>query len=595
MTEHTLLDYYLRELAALKKLGRTFGKEHPELAEHLQFEFGFGKNPQLAQLIEGLAFLNARVMHQFDLDEYEQVNTLANVLYPHVMQSIPATAVIEWTPAASLEKKLIIPRDTLLETDTRQSFSCRFSTIYDVALYPIKIAQAEISNDLNAAPTFPGLSARSFLHLRLKTLTPEINFAGFDLQDLNIYLNGMHTQPYHLFELLTKNCVKIAYQQKGSAIHWTSHKTIQKLGFAPDEYLLPVDARTADAHRILAEFFAMPQKFLFIKLTEFPLFMPSTQDLDIYFYFDSSAAEQLIKEVSHEQFKIGCTPIINLFPKIIEPLEIDNKQTEYRAVTDLREPENFEIHQIKKIYTQKDQKQIKYYQPLFYPNRQGAPYWQGKFVDCQQLFDCDYPGTELFLSFSGEDWVKKPESLVIETLCTNRHMPILLASKMPLPTLQQVHGKLPPMPIKWCSNLNTPMPSLMSRHKRYAIFKHLLASLQHYTNDNGQQLKQLLLLYLSPQQESLRKLIEGIKDLTAAPCSKFMKFGKHYGYHHGISLNLEFDREYSQDYNPCLFFTILQHFLIEHCSMNSFLKFRVSLLDKELYQWPISYGRNSIL
>ena len=63
-----LLPYYEKELAYLRQLGAEFAKEHPKIAGRLSINSDTIEDPHVSRLIEGFAFLNARIQHKLDDD-----------------------------------------------------------------------------------------------------------------------------------------------------------------------------------------------------------------------------------------------------------------------------------------------------------------------------------------------------------------------------------------------------------------------------------------------------------------------------------------------------------------------------------------------
>ena len=59
-----LLPYYNRELTYIRRLAAEFAEAHPKIAGRLRLSADSVEDPYVARLIEGFAFLNARIRHQ---------------------------------------------------------------------------------------------------------------------------------------------------------------------------------------------------------------------------------------------------------------------------------------------------------------------------------------------------------------------------------------------------------------------------------------------------------------------------------------------------------------------------------------------------
>ena len=67
-----LLPYYDRELNAIRRLAAEFAIAHPKIAGRLRLSPDSADDPHVARLLEGIAFLAARVHHRLD-DEFPEL------------------------------------------------------------------------------------------------------------------------------------------------------------------------------------------------------------------------------------------------------------------------------------------------------------------------------------------------------------------------------------------------------------------------------------------------------------------------------------------------------------------------------------------
>ena len=84
-----LLPYYERELDAIKRLAAEFADTHPRIAGRLRLTADAVDDPHVARLLEGVAFLAARVHHRLDDEFPELTDALLGLLYPHYLSPIP--------------------------------------------------------------------------------------------------------------------------------------------------------------------------------------------------------------------------------------------------------------------------------------------------------------------------------------------------------------------------------------------------------------------------------------------------------------------------------------------------------------------------
>ena len=104
------------------------------------------------------------------------------------------------------------------------------------------------------------------LKLRLNCL-PDASFSTMTLDSLRLYIDGADHLPYTLYELLTNNCTGILIRdpaRPSAPIVELPASAIRPVGFAEDEGVLPYVRRSFLGYRLLQEYFAFPQKFLFL-------------------------------------------------------------------------------------------------------------------------------------------------------------------------------------------------------------------------------------------------------------------------------------------------------------------------------------------
>src|SRR5690348_18475895 len=90
-----LLVYYERELTYLRKLALQFSEKYPKIAARLQLEPDKCEDPHVERLLEGFAFLAARVHLKID-DEFPEITeALLSILYPHYVRPTPSMSIVE--------------------------------------------------------------------------------------------------------------------------------------------------------------------------------------------------------------------------------------------------------------------------------------------------------------------------------------------------------------------------------------------------------------------------------------------------------------------------------------------------------------------
>src|SRR5690625_4049177 len=89
-------------------------------------------------------------------------------------------------------------------------------------------------------------------------------------------------------------------------------------------------------YRLLTQYIACPQEFMFLDVegVELARLGAGVNHFELYLYFNESNIE-LEHNISAENFVLGCSPVVNLFSHETDPIELDQRQTEYQVVPDV--------------------------------------------------------------------------------------------------------------------------------------------------------------------------------------------------------------------------------------------------------------------
>ena len=454
-----LLPYYNRELSYIRRHAGRFADAHPKVAARLRLGRDGSEDPHVERLLQGFAYLTARVRHKLD-DEFPEITqALLGVLYPHYLAPIPSCAVVQLDlneGQNELTAGRTVPRGQGVETDPIQGEPCRFRTAYPVTLFPIDVRLAALASaPFTAPPTPRSGSTLAVLRVALAGRSPGARFADLGLKTLRFFLNGQPPHTQRLYELLFNHAVEVAVATKpdDKAAVALNPAAIRAVGFGRDEGLLPYPARSFVGYRLLTEFFTFPQKFLFFDIDIPPAALARCGNvLELYVYFNRQAAD-LEPNVTAETFRLGCTPVVNLYTQPAEPIRLTHQEFEYRVVPDHRRPLAHEIYSIDRVgATAPDGREAEY--APFFAVKHGGKKAAGPYFHPTRRPAGDTPsarsdtpgvdrGTEVYLSFVDADFnpaAPADWTVHVETTCTSRD----LAGRLPFgggqPRLQLTQG-----------------------------------------------------------------------------------------------------------------------------------------------------------
>src|SRR5690348_6227 len=354
-----LLRYYNRELQHVREMGGEFAREYPKIAGRLGLEGFECADPYVERLLEGFAFLAARVQLKLDAQQPVFTQHLMEMVYPHYLAPVPSMAVVEM--AADLKESAlvaghVVPRHTALRSLTGRDdrTACEYRTAHDVTLWPLRLTEAKYF-DTPAAIAAAGVSipadrtVRAGLRLKFAvTAGAQANLLAMD--DLPVFLAGADELPKRLYEQLLGNAAGVVVRAKGEggiASTWLEPGSIKPKGFDDDEAMIPYSGRSFSGYRLLQEYFACPERFLFAVFTGLreALSRAQASEFEIVVLFERSVS-RLHNAVDAGNFRLFCTPAVNLFPRRADRIHLQQGRTEYHVLADRTRPMDFEIHSI---------------------------------------------------------------------------------------------------------------------------------------------------------------------------------------------------------------------------------------------------------
>ena len=353
--EEKFLKYYHRELAYLRNAGRLFAHQHPKIARRLDIGEGESPDPHLERLLESFAFMAARLNREID-DRLPQVSSaILASLYPNLVSPIPAMAVAHFDVDATKGKMTTgytVPKGTNLFAYSEEGVTCNFTTGYPVTLWPIEVADADFIQATAYDFGFHQPKTTWFLRLKL-AIQDDLDASALAEQGLTIHLTGGRATSFSLYEgLFAQQNPQVAVVTEEKKLTLLPQGSIEEMGLGVDEGLLPKSPGAHPAYQLLQEYFHFPEKFLFFKMKNIKVPEGATEVEVLISLGDSQIVDRV--SITHKNFLLGCTPVVNLFPKVTDPLRIDHKRFDYRLVADERRERTTEIHSIQKVTVVKD-------------------------------------------------------------------------------------------------------------------------------------------------------------------------------------------------------------------------------------------------
>ncbi|MCK6556300.1 type VI secretion system baseplate subunit TssF [Candidatus Binatia bacterium] len=600
-----LLPYYERELAFLRQMGAEFAAKYPKIAARLQLESDRAEDPHVERMIQAAALLAARVHHKLD-DEFPEITeSLLNVVYPQYLAPVPSMAIAQFVldpEQGKLTAGHRIERGTTLLSPAVDGQTCRFRTAYPVTLWPLEIAAAQ----LDTTARF-GLTARAAGAIRLEfACLGEGSIADLQIDRLRLFLHGESRLAYGLYELLFNHAQEVILRGlRGGARTPTIVRlppdVLRPAGLDDDENVLPVTHRSFAGYRLLQEYFALPEKFLFADLLHLDRAVTAgfAQRFEVLVLLDK--LPRFEQPVTADTFRLGCTPVVNLFEQLAEPIRLSHTRTEYRVIADVHRQQSTEVYSVDRVGSSRpDGQEVVEIYPFYSlrhagtAEREGA-YWYATRRASERRGDT---GTEVYLSLVDTGFrptLPAAETLAVATTCTNRDLPGRLPfgggrSDLEMEAaapLSRIHCLLKPR--------ETQRPPLRSA-AQWRLISHLALNYLSIA-DGPQALQEILKLYDFSGSAVIQQQIAGLVGLSSRRVVARPGSMPWNGFCRGIEVTLEFDEDRYVGSGVFLFAAVLERFLGLYASLNSFVQLVAFTRQREeaLHRWPPRAGHQILL
>jgi type VI secretion system protein ImpG len=613
MKDDDLLFYYQQELAFIRQLGAEFAEAHPKIAGRLRLGPKTSEDPHVSRLIEAFALSNARIRHKLD-DEFPEISdALLAILHPHYLAPIPSMSIVQFTAdTQKLMQQRIIADNTKLMIKTSAQDICYFTTRYATQLLPISVKEVELKSKPATAPIISAFSeASAVLKLSLQCTQTKLAFAELNIAYLRFFINAHLADAYALYELLFNHTLGIvlATSSDDTIPIILDKYCLSPVGFAEHEGMLPYNKRTSMGYRLLTEVFAFPEKFLFFDLIHLQKsmeqkFTQASENLIIYFYLNKTD-NQLEKKLTANFFSLGCTPVINLFEKLAEPIELNHTQTEYQITPDANHAMHaIEVYDVKSVLATTDNGQQISYTPFYgikhdgkatYYHLNRRPSWYGNHYLSED--------NEVFLSFTDLQFNSlQADKYVISTdlYCTNRNLPAQLPYQNNTLHLEFQENKLEAINSIRCLTAMTPArrPAL-GQSARWRYISHL--ALHHFSLTDDETginaLRSIIQLYDFNQSEEHQRILEGlvnIKTRTITIRNPNARYGNIFW--QGTKIILTVDQTKFSGTSLYLISCTLNYFFGLYATINSFTQLTIISTQKnELYQFAPRAGDKELI
>ncbi|MCO6442097.1 MAG: type VI secretion system baseplate subunit TssF [Nitrococcus mobilis] len=621
-----LLRFYEEELRFIREMGGEFAREYPKIAGRLGLDSFECADPYVERLLEGVAFLTARIQLKLDAEFPDFTRHLLEIVHPHLVCPVPSMAVVEFEPdldEGGLSEGVPVPRGSVLRSVLAkgEKTACEYRTAHPVTLWPLRIVDARYLSNAGtiAAGGLPvKRNACAALQISLE-VTAGLRLADLALGCLPVFLRGSDETPMRLYEQIHGNCIGVSLrceERVQEAPICLPPDRVRQLGFEVDEALLPPTRRSFEGYRLLQEYFAIPQRFMFFELAGLAPSVPRLNGhcLEVTLFFDR-VDNRLEHTVQPDRFALFATPVINLFPMTADRIHVKASDTEFHVVADRNRPMDFEIYRVEGVtgFGKNGDDRLAFH-PFYHLTHHGnGRIGEGAFFTIQRRLRerssrqrwqgarSSYLGSECFLSIVDAEhapFAPQLRQLEVSCLCSNRDLPLQMAVGKGMTDFTLDAGA-PVQSIRVIAGPTPPRGAFYAGDNVWRFISQL--SLNYLSLVEGQDgagvtaLRELLALYVDGR-DALARHVGGVLSVESWPTVRRMPVPGPICFGNGLEIHLKLHEAAFIGTGAFLLGAVLERFFARYVSLNSFTQTIVETDERgEIMRWPVRAGRRQVL
>jgi type VI secretion system VasI/ImpG family protein len=575
-----LLDYYRDNLNYLRSLSSEFAAEFPKIARRLLLSEFDCQDPYIERLLEGTAFLSAKVEKKLDEGYYPFLESVLNSVSPNAVYPLPSGAVLELTVNMgdeNIKGGTELKAGTVFETVIPGiNTPCRFSCAEDTPLAPFSVSLAEY---LPNAASLGLRNAGAESALRLQFSAP----AGIHPADIvRIFLNLSEADVSLLFRLLAHDMAGVYIKNNANEDYEALSGVSFTIPMVGGEKIFGPQVKTSSRGlRILQNFLSYPDFFKFFSIQGLGSAVETrgTAAVDLVIAF-KRREQALAGNIKTSSVKLNCIPVLNLFSRRSDRVTIEKENYEFHLIPDRTAMRDYEVVAVKNIYFYNEKNDLIFSATNFYDEAGAGDKKRRNFfsvrrrrklVERYSTTRSTYSGTEVFVSFS--PLAEDAYQFMADLLVTNRDLPLLLqgGAEFFSPSTMVQRAVCVTTPTR-------PLYPLVNRgdRKDFARLSHIAFNLSASFWQEGDRplelLRNLLRSYPLRPADELERMIQGIAGLNAkSDTFRFIRNGVVF-YEWGWRLRLTLDENFYAGMGWYSFALVVAEILKSFTPINTYME-----------------------
>jgi type VI secretion system protein ImpG len=577
--------YYQSELTYLREMGRAFGEANPRVAGLLADR---GGDPDVERLLEGFAFLTARVRERMDDAVPEIVAGLSELLLPHYLRTVPACSIVEFSPPLrALRGRARVPAGSELATNPVDGTRCVFRTTFDIDLLPVALQETSLDQSVSSAPVLKATFVT----------TEQGRVEVFQPQGLRLFIHAEPAVGALVFLWLCRYCKAVQVKSAEGRKVRLGPEVIHPVGLDRAFPLLPWPKTAPDGFRLLQEYFTLPQKLLFFDVRGLDAAREEIQGEKFEIHFELERPPPLPARLGSDALRLHSVPVINLFQTTADPIihrTLEDEHLVRPAGIDLGHAEIYSVDGVSGIRSGRPTRRV--YRPFFDFSHAAEGNEEPAFYRLRRTLSPVDDWVDTYLSIGTPADVSPElgeETLSLDVTCTNRALPTRLQ-------IGDISAATPTSPtiakFKNIVAVTRPVRPPLGQEVHWRLLSHL--ALNQRSLMDAQALRALLELYNfqegadEPVARANQLRAESIRGVESRPVTRFLEGAPVRGRQVTVDVG---EAGFAGAGDAFLMGAVLAELFASHVTLNAFTELSLRLQPSQAeFRWLPRSGTRTI-
>jgi type VI secretion system protein ImpG len=353
------LRLYEEELRILRSAAEGFARDHPDVAKALGMPSV--ADPSVERVLEGVAFLAARVGLKIQASEEVLAREVIAALVPALGRPVPSLGIVEFQPELGVDR-MSSPLQVGRFTNVHLSHSgtgerCVFRTCRPVRIDPIELREVAMVAGAGLLPLRARLptalaGARTAIRFRFD-VGQQARAQSMAIGDIDVYLRSDSPTASRVMKSLLVDGLGCAVLAEEKTVVGAGAFQARPVGFGDDESVLQQGPAAYAGHRLLIELMLQPELFQFIRLPVATALAGSSQlppcgSFDVLMLLTREVSG-LADDLARIDWTLRATPVLNQQDVMLDRMRWQSGRSEQPLIVDRTRAHAHEVLDVRKV------------------------------------------------------------------------------------------------------------------------------------------------------------------------------------------------------------------------------------------------------